>query len=125
MPEIVEVKRYADFLNKYLHNNKIIDIKILKGRYKMHKPFKGYNKLIKLLPIKVIEVKTKGKFIYFILDNLVIFNTLGLSGGWLYSNNSNRYKHPLVHEFLNKNDVDEYRKASLNHLNIEFFTKYF
>ena len=36
MPEVVEVKRYADFLNHYLKKNKIIDVKILKGRYKTH-----------------------------------------------------------------------------------------
>ncbi len=37
MPEIIEVRRYADFLMKNLKNNKIINIKILKGRYKKHK----------------------------------------------------------------------------------------
>jgi formamidopyrimidine-DNA glycosylase len=121
MPEIVEVRRYADFLIKHLKNNKIVNIKILKGRYKKHKPFIGYYKILNNMPIKVLDVKTKGKFIYFILDNdMILFNTLGLSGGWVYSHDGehSNVKHPTVHEFLNKNDVENYRLSSLNHLNI-------
>ena len=121
MPEIVEVKRYADFLKYHLKNNKIVNIKILKGRYKTHKPFKGYYMLVNSLPIKVTNVMTKGKFIYFIMDNdMILFNTLGLSGGWVYSHNGDHMKHPTVHEFLNKNDVNDYREMLLNHLNIMF-----
>jgi formamidopyrimidine-DNA glycosylase len=127
MPEIVEVRRYADFLIKHLKNNKIINIKILKGRYKKHKPFIGYYKLVNSLPVKVTNVMTKGKFIYFILDNdMILFNTLGLSGGWVYSHDIAHEKekpnvtHPIVHEFLNKNDVEQYRMMSSNHLNIMF-----
>jgi endonuclease-8 len=121
MPEIVEVRRYADFLIKHFRNNNLVNIKILKGRYKKHKPFSGYYKLVKSLPVKVIDIKTKGKFIYFILDNdMIIFNTLGLSGGWIYSDSKEDYKHPSVHEFLNKNDIDAYRETALKHLNIMF-----
>lgn len=130
MPEIVEVRRYADFLIKHLKNNKIINIKILKGRYKKHKPFEGYYKLVNSLPIKVTNVMTKGKFIYFIMDNdMILFNTLGLSGGWVYSHDIAHEKekpnvtHPTVHEFLNKNDVEQYRMMSSNHLNIMFELK--
>ena len=126
MPEIVEVKRYADFLSEHFKNNKIINIKILKGRYKKHKPFIGYYKFANNLPVKVLDVLTKGKFIYFIMDNnLILFNTLGLSGGWVYSSTKLKHdgdhsnvKHPTVHEFLNKNDVEQYRETSLKHLNI-------
>jgi formamidopyrimidine-DNA glycosylase len=127
MPEIVEVRRYADFLKQHFKNNKIINIKILKGRYKKHKPFQGYYMLVNSLPVKVLDVKTKGKFIYFIMDNdMILFNTLGLSGGWVYSNDiahekdKPNVKHPTVHEFLNKNDVEQYRMMSSNHLNIMF-----
>lgn len=116
MPEIIEVRRYADFL-KYHLNTKIINIRILKGRYKTHLPFKGYYKLNNMLPVKVLDVRTKGKFIYFILDNdMVIFNTLGLSGGWVYSKDNSDYIFPKVHEFLNKNDIENYRMNSLINL---------
>jgi formamidopyrimidine-DNA glycosylase len=83
MPEVVEVRKYSDFLRKTLHNNKIKNITILKGRYKKHSPFSGFQKVIKNLPLSVIDVRSKGKFIYFICNNdLVLFNTLGLSGGF-------------------------------------------
>ena len=121
MPEVVEVRKYADFLKKHLKNNKLINVKILKGRYKTHQPFTGFYKLSNALPLAVKAVKTKGKFIYFIFENdMVLFNTLGLSGGWVYEEHNNNFKHPIVHEFLNKNDVDEYRQKSLDHLNIMF-----
>jgi formamidopyrimidine-DNA glycosylase len=121
MPEVVEVRKYADFLKKHLKNNKLINVKILKGRYKTHQPFTGFYKLSNALPLAVKAVKTKGKFIYFIFENdMVLFNTLGLSGGWVYEEHNNNFNHPIVHEFLNKNDVDEYRQKSLDHLNIMF-----
>jgi formamidopyrimidine-DNA glycosylase len=121
MPEVVEVKKYSDFLKKHVKQNRLLTIKILKGRYKTHQPFTGFYKLSNALPLAVKSVKTKGKFIYFIFENdMVLFNTLGLSGGWVYEEGDNEPKHPIVHEFLNKNDVDEYRQQSLNHLNIMF-----
>jgi hypothetical protein len=83
------------------------------------------------MPVKVLDVMTKGKFIYFIMDNdMILFNTLGLSGGWVFSNdnitNTEKpiVKHPTVHEFLNKNDVENYRLSSLNHLNIMLTLEY-
>jgi len=44
-------------------------------------------------------------------NNLFIFNTLGLSGGWVYK--KDRFIHPKIHEFLNKNNVKEYHAKSL------------
>ena len=45
MPEIIEVRRYH-------LSTKIINIRILKGRYKTHLPFKGYYKLNNMLELK-------------------------------------------------------------------------
>lgn len=53
MPEIVEVKKYCDFIRKHMLNSSITDINILKGRYKKHKPFEGYTMIHKLLPLKL------------------------------------------------------------------------
>ena len=66
MPEVVEVRKYADFLNKILKNKNIIEINILQGRYKKYGPIERYNQLKDKLPIKVLDIKTKGKFLYFI-----------------------------------------------------------
>jgi len=65
MPEIIEVKKYADFILQKLKNKNIIDIKILNGRYKKHKPFEKFYKFKNNLPLKLLNVKTKGKFFIF------------------------------------------------------------
>lgn len=124
MPEINEVRRYADFLIKKLKNKNILEINILNGRYKKHKPFDKYKELVNKLPIKLLDVKTKGKFLYIILeDNYYIFSTLGLSGGWTYeSNNSDKFEHPLASSYIDQKETEGYLKTALAHLNIEFKT---
>ena len=91
---------------------------------KKHGPFENYNELHKNLPIKVIDIKTKGKFMYMILShNLYLFSTLGLSGGWVWSSTKrNKFEHPTLLEYLKKEEVDSYMKTSLKHLNVEFKT---
>ena len=113
MPEINEVRAYANFIKKKLKNKYILDIRILQGRYKKHKPFELYNKLKRALPIKVLDVKTKGKFLYMSLtDDYYIFSTLGLTGGWVfYSDKKKEYESP----FMDKH-------YDINHLNVEFKT---
>lgn len=125
MPEINEVRKYADFIRTKLKNKYINEINILKGRYIKHGPFNNYDVIVKELPLKLLDVKTKGKFMYIILEkNYYIFSTLGLSGGWCYyTNNTNKYEHPLLDDYLNKYSVEQYRKKSLNHLNVEFKIK--
>ena len=86
MPEIIEVKKFADVLRNNILGHKITHINILKGRYSK-KPFEGFSILKKELPLTVESINTKGKFTYFTLTNndkkqFYLFNTLGLSGGW-------------------------------------------
>ena len=89
MPEIVEVRKTRDFLRKIMKNKYIESISIIKGRYKTHKPFDLYNKIKNNLPLKVLDIKSKGKFMYFILEHdFYIFSTLGLRGGWTYKLNN-------------------------------------
>lgn len=125
MPEIVEIKKYCDFINKHFINKKLNNIKILKGRYKKHGKFEGYNEINNRLPLKLLEAKSKGKFIYITFENnITIYCTLGLSGGWTYKKkDSNKFQFPDMMEFLNVENVDEYRDTSLDHLNIEFTFK--
>lgn len=126
MPEILEVRRYADLLKKYLVNNKINKIKILNGRYKKHGPFPGYNILQKLVKrkIKVTKVKTKGKIIIIYLENdNYIINNLGLTGGWCYyditkkkyimSTNTRYYS-----KYQDQDVVSSYTNSALLHLNL-------
>lgn len=125
MPEINEVRKYADFINKNLKNKYIKKINILKGRYLTHGPFNNYDKIVKDLPLKVLDVKTKGKFMYIILEkNYYIFATLGLSGGWcFYTNKTRKYDFPLANNYINQERTEVYTKRSMNHLNIEFSIK--
>ena len=124
MPEVIELRKYADFLRSKLKNNYIREINILKGRYKKHKPFELYSTIIKHLPIKVLDIQTKGKFLYFKLDHgIYLFSTLGLSGGWAFlSKSSDKYFFPLESNYIKTNLVNSYKKRSLNHLNVEFVT---
>ena len=128
MPEIVEVRKTRDFLKKIMKNKYITSISILKGRYKTHKPFELYYKIRNNLPLKVLDIKTKGKFMYFILEhNFYIFSTLGLTGGWTYKlNNSKKvgnYKFPKLLDYISKEIYEKYHKTSINNLNIEFKLK--
>ena len=91
MPEVIEVRKFADILSENVIGKTITHINLLKGRYKK-KAFDGYTDLIKALPLKIEAIQTKGKFTYmtFVSDNnsvsdnkkFYLFNTLGLSGGW-------------------------------------------
>lgn len=130
MPEIKEIRNYANFIRKKVKTKEILEINILKGRYKKHSPFINYNLIKNNLPLKVKDVKTKGKLLYFIFEEeLYLLNTHGLSGGWCYlKNGESKYEFSDVLEyyskFISEDDVNSYMKNALNHLNIEFKTKY-
>ena len=82
MPEGPEVKKISEYLNDYFRNNRIINIHVLKGRY-IIKPPKTLKPFKERIPLSIHSVKTKGKFIYFLLENNIsIWNTLGMSGYW-------------------------------------------
>lgn len=121
MPEIMEVKKYCDFIRDHFQSKKILDIVITNGRYKKHNAFDLYKETKKLLPLKLLDISSKGKFIYFILegDNYIL-NTLGLSGGWAYlPNNKKSYVIPKLLYYTDKNKVDHYLMTSLEHINVE------
>jgi DNA-formamidopyrimidine glycosylase len=83
MPEGPEVKRLVDSLEKILTGKKLVEIKILSGRYKKHGLPPGFAEFSQKLPAKISKVSCKGKFIYVIFSNsFSMWNTLGMSGGW-------------------------------------------
>ena len=126
MPEINEIRKYADFIRDKLKNQNIIDIKILNGRYKKHGPFEKYKTIKNKLPLKLIDVKTKGKFLYMVFEeDFFIFSTLGLSGGWCYlKNGSTKYSFSRIIDDYGITDytTSSYLKTALNHLNVAFIT---
>lgn len=124
MPEVIEVRKYKDFLLKIMKNKLLEDIHILKGRYKKYGPFSLYHKLKKNLPLKILDIKTKGKFLYFILEkNFYIFSTLGLRGGWVYCPIDKKCIFPKMLDYITANRMEQFKKVALNHLNIQFDIK--
>jgi formamidopyrimidine-DNA glycosylase len=83
MPEGIEVKILTECLNTIITGKKINNISFISGRYIKHGVPDGFKAFEKVLPLKIISVGCKGKFIYFTLEGgWYIFNTLGLSGSW-------------------------------------------
>jgi formamidopyrimidine-DNA glycosylase len=133
MPEVVEVRSYADFIKKKLHNNPITDIIILNGRYKKHGPFELFQYFKSNTPLKVVDIKSKGKLMYFVFENdYYLLCTLGLSGGWVFIENTENdidnitkenYQHPFELQYLYDIDTEAYLKKMSHHLNIKFSTK--
>ena len=78
MPEGPEVKIFIDNLNQNFSHYQIKSIKVLSGRY-IKKPIL---KLKNLVDKKIKSFNCKGKFIWFDLDDIVVFNTLGMTGSW-------------------------------------------
>ena len=75
--------------------------------------------------LKLLDVKTKGKFLYMILENnYYIFSTLGLSGGWTYQSkkSEDEFEHPLASSYIDQKETEGYLKTALAHLNVEFKT---
>ena len=151
MPEVIEVRKFADILSENVIGKTIIHINILKGRYKK-KAFDGYTDLIKALPLKIEAIKTKGKFTYmtFISVNnnnqkFYLFNTLGLSGGWTLKsdkksnftkckncnylekeieNEKQWFTYPSMLDYISNSNQTKWIENDLNHLNVEFITNH-
>ena len=120
MPEVVEVLKNADFLNKYIKNEYIRDIDIIKGRYKTHSSFPLYQLFKENLPLKVLDIKTKGKFLYIIFDkNFYLFCTLGLKGGWTIKIDD-IFRFPCYYDYVDNKNITPKRKIALNNLNVSF-----
>jgi len=121
------------------------NVKILKGRYKKHNDFSGY-KILKSGNYRLIDVKSKGKFMYFefkpvvsrkrelsksrslsrskegISNSIYLGVTLGLSGGWFYKSERSGSKNlwSLNTDHFDDDTVDKYLTAALKHINVEF-----
>ena len=83
MPEGPECRIIADGLTKLLGNKTLVSFEInSKNRYYKKAP-DGFVEFAAALPVKIVCVKSHGKFIWWELSNgWYIWQTLGLSGGW-------------------------------------------
>jgi len=73
MPEIAEVYTMAEMLNKKILDKKLVSITWYKkpGKRTHNCTFETYSELQKLLPLKIIKVKSHGKKIIIIFENNV------------------------------------------------------
>jgi formamidopyrimidine-DNA glycosylase len=121
MPEVMEIRKYADFIKEYFLGKKLSAINIVAGRYKKHKPFELYDSISKNLPLKLLNVNTKGKFLYMTFEkSFYVLSTLGLSGGWAYQKSSTQISMPKLLEYIEDERVENYLLRSTSHINVEF-----
>lgn len=125
MPEAIEVKTYSDFITKHVKGKSLQAIEILNGRYRTHGPFNGYRQLVAGLPLQIVGVTSKGKYLYMQLSNGEYLGvTLGLTGGWFWKEKQATSK--IVHGLhrtssrYNPEIVDYYIRNALKHLNVAF-----
>tara|TARA_B100000787_G_C16185027_1_gene294135 strand:- start:83 stop:895 length:813 start_codon:yes stop_codon:yes gene_type:complete len=86
MPEGPEVKSMVIQLNKFLTGKTLYQIVLHSGRYTKKNPY-NFQKILENLPLKILEVRNKGKFIWFKFENnWTMWNTLGMTGGWNLEN---------------------------------------
>jgi formamidopyrimidine-DNA glycosylase len=131
MPEIIEVKTYADFIRDKVKGKILNSIHIKNGRYFRKGPFPGYKEFEHLLPLKVIHVDSKGKFMYITFESgkskISLGFTLGLSGGWFFQDKGKKHlEHGLDLGYNEKYSLENeelysgYMKKALTHINVEF-----
>ncbi len=133
MPEGPEVRLLVDILNKKIKNKTIFKIDILGGKYLRKKA--DFNILIGL---NIKSIKCYGKFIYWIFDNsdIVLFNTLGMSGWWFSENEPHNNVKIIFddHTFIYFNDSRNFGniiisnnnnlKKKLDKLGVDILTKF-
>ena len=126
MPEVVEIRHYADFIRRISRHFAIKSVKIRSGRYAKHRSFPGFAAMRRLLPLRVAGVASKGKMLYITLQSAktqkiyYLLVTLGLTGGWTAKSRDGKYIFPRLFAYVPRELRDPYRNISLKHLNIEF-----
>lgn len=126
MPEGPEVTILSQYLMSKIKNKLLISINILGGKYKRT----GLNNIdnIQNKNYKIQAVKSKGKLMWFELENnMVITSHLGLAGFWSFSENkSDRLKITIRREKNKEKDSKDYTlcyQDPRNFGNIEIMTK--
>lgn len=103
MPEAPEVRRIVDQMEPLIVGKTLKDITFQSGRY-MKKLPDGYKSILADLPLKINKLNCKGKFIYFEMDSRwSIWNTLGMSGGWI--NKPGSYHQRACLEFVDADPI--------------------
>lgn len=97
MPEGPEVKLFVERLNQNFRYYMIKSVNVLSGRY-VKKPIPGIESL---LGKEIESFNCKGKFIWMDLGDVVVFNTLGMTGNW----SREKSKHSRIEFTFYENDT--------------------
>lgn len=97
MPEGPEVKQFVDNLNHNFRYFMIKSVNVLSGRY-LKKSIDNLNSLVNK---EIKSFNCKGKFIWIDLDDVIIFNTLGMTGNW----SREKTKHSRIEFTFYENDT--------------------
>ena len=107
MPEITEVLVTSHYLLSRIKNRYISNVKILSGRY-THQKIEGLNIFEKNLPAKIKDIGTKGKLLWFVLENslketIYLMCNFGLTGEWAFEKkNSARVRFKIINKDSDK-----------------------
>ena len=109
MPEITEVLVTSHYLLTKIKNRYITNLNILGGRY-THQELEGLNIFKVHLPAKIIDIKTKGKFMWMILENnlketIFLMCNFGLTGEWTFEKKTSAR---IKFKIINKNSDKQY-----------------
>lgn len=92
MPEVCEIVMTAQYLLSKLKNRYITKVEVLSGRY-THQKLEGLDMVEKNKPLKIVDIDSKGKFMYFVLSNndtrIYLLNSFGMTGKWGFHKESN------------------------------------
>jgi len=126
MPEICEVVLTAQYLLSKLKGRHITNIEILSGKYK-HKKLEGIDLIEMYSPLEVINIDTKGKFMWFELKNkdtfVYILNSFGLTGEWsFFKSQSDRIVFTISNNDKDNNTYKLYYSDQRNMGNIKITT---
>lgn len=108
MPEVCEVHITAQYLLRKIKNRYLTKVNVVSGKY-LHMKMEGLDELS--YPLKIKDIKTKGKFLYFILEDsllepVYLLCNFGLTGGYSFLNvNSIR----ISFEIKNKTKDKKYK----------------
>ena len=113
MPEVCEIVVTTHFLLSKIGNKYLNSVDIVSGRY-THQKLDGINLIQKYAPLKVINIDSKGKFMWFELYNkkydkyIYIMNTFGLSGSWSFQRTNSTRVQFSISDSTGNNDIDLY-----------------
>jgi len=112
MPEGPEVNVIKDGLNRYLKNTYIIEVNLPEGSKFLKKTPDGLNDFKQILPLKLIEVKSKGKLLYFEFEKgWYMICRLLMAGGW-YLDKAPKHNH--LELIYSKNKTKDKDKGNVN-----------